>query len=103
MCNTVSDLPSFPLTDFLPENQVLAVDESKIYCPPDKLQLPDTMANLGGESSANSQPDSEEDGPDSSEDSSLPSSPTFAPEPDSLAVSNPNIEQMVGHGVECRW
>ncbi|XP_065942198.1 MAP kinase-activating death domain protein isoform X9 [Magallana gigas] len=26
---------------FVPENQVLAVDESKIYSPPDKLQLPE--------------------------------------------------------------
>ncbi|XP_055995615.1 MAP kinase-activating death domain protein-like isoform X3 [Ostrea edulis] len=27
---------------FVPENQVLAVDESKVYSPPDKLQLPET-------------------------------------------------------------
>lgn len=29
------------LSAFVPENQVLAVDESKIYSPPDKLQLPE--------------------------------------------------------------
>lgn len=31
---------SFPA--FVPENQVLSVDESKVYSPPDKLQLPET-------------------------------------------------------------
>ncbi|KAL4225762.1 hypothetical protein ACF0H5_016451 [Mactra antiquata] len=80
------DTPSF-----LPENQVLAVDESKVYHPPDKLQLPDSSLPLSD--SAHSQNDSEDDGGDSS-DSSYSSSPRYAPEPDSVAVSNPNIKEM---------
>ncbi|XP_060556943.1 MAP kinase-activating death domain protein-like isoform X10 [Ruditapes philippinarum] len=81
------DTPSF-----LPENQVLAVDESKVYNPPDRLQLPDSSLPMSD--SAHSQNDSEDDDGGDSSDSSYSSSPRYAPEPDSLAVSNPNIQEM---------
>ncbi|XP_062621255.1 MAP kinase-activating death domain protein-like isoform X1 [Saccostrea cucullata] len=35
------DTPDVTGSAFVPENQVLAVDESKVYSPPDKLQLPE--------------------------------------------------------------
>ena len=83
---------------FMPENQVLAVDESQIYHPPDKLQLPDAMLSLS--ETTHLQHDTDDDDDDDadavdSSDSSPPSSPTFAPEPESVSVSNPNIHQMV--------
>ena len=69
---------------------MLAVDESKVYFPPDKLQLPETMIN--NSDSAFSLPDSDDAG-DSDSDSSAPASPSYAPEPSS--GNNPNIDNRV--------
>ena len=44
--------------------------------------------------SAHSQNDSDDDGADSS-DSSCDSSPRYAPDSDSVSVTNPNLQQMV--------
>lgn len=76
----------------MPENQVLAVDESKVYHPPDRLQLPEPAMVMSD--SAHSQNDSDDDAGDSS-DSSSSSSPRYAPDADSVSVTNPNLQQMV--------
>ncbi|XP_050410636.1 MAP kinase-activating death domain protein isoform X2 [Patella vulgata] len=55
---------------FLPENQILAVDESKVFCPPDKLHVPDV--NATNSDSALSMPE------DSDVSSSASSSPTYS-------------------------
>ncbi|XP_063401019.1 MAP kinase-activating death domain protein-like isoform X5 [Mytilus trossulus] len=69
------------------EKQVLSVDESKIYTPPSKLQLPETPINTSD--SANSLPESDVS---SSESESRSGSPTFAQDvPDqSSAKSTPS-------------
>ncbi|XP_067655848.1 MAP kinase-activating death domain protein-like isoform X1 [Haliotis asinina] len=54
---------------FLPENQVLAVDESKVFCPPNKLHVPETITTTS---------DSALSLPDSDLSSSESSSPTYS-------------------------
>lgn len=54
---------------FLPENQILSVDESKFYCPPNKLHLPDNT--ITSSDSAFSMPESDVS-------SSESSSPTYS-------------------------
>ncbi|KAL8566179.1 hypothetical protein ACOMHN_034755 [Nucella lapillus] len=56
---------------FVPENQVLAVDESKVFCPPDKLQVPEAPST-NSDSAFSLQEDSDMS---SSESSSAASSP----------------------------
>ena len=79
---------------FLPEHQVLAVDESKVYFPPSKLQLPETM--ITNSDSAFSLPDSDDAG-DSDSDSSAAGSPTYAPEPEPTPQHNTSIDNRVGN------
>ncbi|ESO97902.1 hypothetical protein LOTGIDRAFT_103875 [Lottia gigantea] len=55
---------------FIPENQILAVDESKVFTPPDKLHVPDV--NATNSDSALSLPE------DSDVSSSASSSPTYS-------------------------
>lgn len=55
------------------DSQVLTVDESRVYSPPSKLQVPDTP--ISNSDSALSAPDSEAD-------SSASSSPVYAEEPE---------------------
>ena len=57
---------------FVPENQVLSVDESKVYSPPDKLQLPETSVTTSD--SAFSMLESDLSSSDSS-------SPTYSKDP----------------------
>ena len=70
------------------------MDESKVYFPPDKLQLPDTM--ITNSDSAFSMPDSDDAG-DSDSDSSAPASPAYAPEPDPepISLNNPRVDNRV--------
>ncbi|KAK3590549.1 hypothetical protein CHS0354_023617 [Potamilus streckersoni] len=69
---------------FVPENQILSVDEAKVYHPPDKLQLPETPITTSD--SAYSVPDSDLD---SSESNSPPGSPAYAPSPHLSPVPSP--------------
>ena len=95
MLENLEHLPyRFFFAAFLPEHQVLAVDESKVYFPPDKLQLPDTM--ITNSDSAFSMPDSDDAG-DSDSDSSAPASPAYAPEPDPepISLNNPRVDNRV--------
>ena len=73
---------------------MLAVDESKVYFPPSKLQLPETM--ITNSDSAFSLPDSDDAG-DSDSDSSAPGSPTYAPEPEPTPQHNTSIDNRVGN------
>ena len=70
------------------------MDESKVYFPPDKLQLPDTM--ITNSDSAFSMPDSDDAG-DSDSDSSAPESPAYAPEPEPepVSMSKPVVDNRV--------
>ena len=58
------------------EDQVMSVDASRVYAPPDKLQVPDDDVPVSNNSdSALSAPDSDDN------DSEASSSPTYAKEP----------------------
>lgn len=76
----------------LPEKQVLSVDESKFYSPPNKLHLPETPIHTSD--SANSLPESDV----SSSESSRSNSPRFEQDiPDqSSAKSTPSKVDRVG-------
>lgn len=78
---------NFDISALVLEKQVLSVDESKFYTPPNKLQLPETPINTSD--SANSLPESDVS---SSESESRSGSPTFAQDiPDqSSAKSTPS-------------
>ncbi|KAK7473534.1 hypothetical protein BaRGS_00035195, partial [Batillaria attramentaria] len=58
-------------TAFVPENQILAVDEAKVFCPPDKLHVPEAPST-NSDSAFSLQEDSDMS---SSESSSAASSP----------------------------
>ncbi|XP_078333104.1 MAP kinase-activating death domain protein-like isoform X3 [Crassostrea virginica] len=66
------DTPEVTGSAFVPENQVLSVDESKVYSPPDKLQLPETSVTTSD--SAFSMLESDLSSSDSS-------SPTYSKDP----------------------
>lgn len=55
----------------MPENQILAVDEAKVFCPPDKLHVPEAPST-NSDSAFSLQEDSDMS---SSESSSAASSP----------------------------
>ena len=57
------------------EDQVMSVDASRVYAPPDKLQVPDDVPVSNNSDSALSAPDSDDN------DSEASSSPTYAKEP----------------------
>ena len=67
-----------PTAAFAPELQFLAVDESKVYSPPDKLLLPETQST-NSDSALSLQEDSDMS-------SSASSSPTYSP-----AVDRPEV------------
>ena len=60
-----------PPAAFIPENQILAVDEAKVFCPPDKLHVPEAPST-NSDSAFSLQEDSDMS---SSESSSAASSP----------------------------
>lgn len=63
---------------FVPENQILAVDHSKIFTPPSKLHVPETTVAASESTSATAESDA---------DSSASSSPTYSQDvPPSFAV-----------------
>ncbi|XP_076450770.1 MAP kinase-activating death domain protein-like [Babylonia areolata] len=70
---------------FVPENQVLAVDEAKVFCPPDKLHVPEAPST-NSDSAFSLQEDSDMS---SSESSSAASSP----EPSTHDVETKDTEE----------
>ena len=70
---------------FVPENQILAVDEAKVFCPPDKLHVPEAPST-NSDSAFSLQEDSDMS---SSESSSAASSPEPA-QPD-VEAKDPEV------------